>query len=70
LLALHCSDYDGVDEKHWPPLRGVIDWAAFLAALQAAGFTGPFHYEAALDGKTPAEKLAFVQANYAQVMGL
>jgi sugar phosphate isomerase/epimerase len=69
LFALHCSDYDGVDEKHWPPLRGVIDWAAFLAALEAAGFRGPFHYEATLDGQTPAERLAFLEANYSRLMG-
>jgi len=67
LFALHCSDYDGVDEQHWPPLRGVINWAAFLAALSAAGFSGPFHYEAALDGQTPAERLAFLEANYLQL---
>lgn len=68
LFALHCSDYDGVDEKHWPPLRGVIDWSAFLAALSAAGFSGPFHYEATLDGQTPAERLAFLEANFSRVM--
>ena len=69
LLALHCSDYDGVDEKHWPPLRGVIDWPAFIAALREAGFSGPFHYEAALEGRTPAERLAFLERNFGQVMG-
>ena len=67
LFALHCSDYDGVDEKHWPPLRGVIDWSAFLAALSAAGFACPFHYEATLDGQTPAERLACLEANYAEL---
>lgn len=68
LFALHCSDYDGVDGKHWPPLRGVIDWAAFLSALRATGFSGPLHYEAALDGQTPAERLAFLEANFSQLM--
>ena len=68
LFALHCSDYDGVDEQHWPPLRGVIDWAAFLAALSAVGFSGPFHYEAALVGQTPAERLASLEANYSRLM--
>ena len=67
LIALHCSDYDGVDEKHWPPLRGVIDWPAFFDALVAAGFSGPFHYEAGLDGETPAERLAFLEGNFAQL---
>ncbi|MBI2438028.1 MAG: sugar phosphate isomerase/epimerase [Lentisphaerae bacterium] len=68
LFALHCSDYDGVDEKHWPPLRGVIDWAAFRSALKATGFAGPLHYEAALDGQTPAERLVFLEANFLQLM--
>jgi len=69
LFALHCSDYDGVDEKHWPPGRGVIDWAAFLSALRAIRFPGAFHYEARLDGETPAERLAFLERNYAELMG-
>jgi sugar phosphate isomerase/epimerase len=68
LFTLHCSDYDGVDEKHWPPLRGVIDWRAFIAALQDAGYTGPLHYEANLPGETPAERLAFLEANFAQLI--
>ncbi|MGD0092031.1 MAG: sugar phosphate isomerase/epimerase family protein [Planctomycetota bacterium] len=68
LFTLHCSDYDGVDEKHWPPLRGVINWAAFLAALSAAGYSGPFHYEADLDGRTPAERLAFLERSFSQLM--
>jgi sugar phosphate isomerase/epimerase len=68
LTALHCSDYDGVDEKHWPPLRGAIDWAALLSALRDTGFTGAFHYEAHLDGETPEERLAFLEANYREVM--
>jgi|GEM_PF-2835545 len=65
LIALHCSDYAGVDEKHWPPGRGVIDWAAFLAALREVGFRGPLHYAAALEGSTPGERIAFVAGNYA-----
>lgn len=68
LLALHCSDYDGVDEKHWVPLRGVIDWAAFLAALRHAAFPGPVHYEAQLEGGTPAERLTFLEENFSRLM--
>lgn len=70
LFALHCSDYDGVDEKHWPPMRGVVDWAGFLSALSAIGFAGPVNYEAHFDGQTPAERLAFLEANYARLMAL
>jgi len=70
LFALHCSDYDGVDEKHWPPLRGVIDWAAFLSALSSIGFSYPLNYEATLDGETPAERLGFLEANYLRLMSI
>ena len=68
LFTLHCSDYDGVDERHWPPLRGVIGWGAFLASLRASGCSGPILYEATLDGQTPAERLACLEANFAQLM--
>lgn len=67
LIALHCSDYDGVDEKHWPPGQGVIDWDAFLTALLEARFVGPFHYEAGLDGDTAAERLSFLESNYSEL---
>ena len=43
--AVHISDYDGVDERHWVPGRGVIDWPAVVAALARAGFAGPFMFE-------------------------
>ncbi len=68
LIALHCSDYDGIDEKHWPPMRGVVDWAAFLSALRDVGFDGPLNYEAILEGDTPAQRLAFLEDNYANLI--
>jgi len=45
--AVHISDYDGQDEKHWPPGRGVIDWDEVISALAEAGFPGPFMFEVA-----------------------
>jgi sugar phosphate isomerase/epimerase len=67
LIALHCSDYDGVDEKHWPPGQGVINWTDFLQALKDVHFPGPLHFEATLDGQTPAERLAFLEINFRQL---
>lgn len=45
IVSLHISDYDGLDEKHWVPGRGVIDWNAVLSALARAGYEGPFMFE-------------------------
>jgi len=54
--AVHISDYDGQDEKHWPPGRGVIDWDAVIAALAEAGFPGPLMFEVvSRKGEDPVE---------------
>ena len=70
LFTLHLSDYDGVDEKHWMPGEGVIDWAGFMQALTAIDYAGPFNYEAKPHGNTPAEKLADLEANFGRLCRL
>lgn len=33
--AFHISDYDGIDELHWHPGQGIIDWPAVMKAIKA-----------------------------------
>lgn len=33
--AFHLSDYDGVDERHWFPGQGILDWPAVMKAIRA-----------------------------------
>ncbi len=54
-VTLHVSDYDGIDERHWIPGRGINDWTALIQALKATGYRGPFMFESA---GTPDEKVA------------
>lgn len=65
LTALHLSDYDGVDEKHWLPGQGVVAWQPFFTALAEVGYQGPYTYEAKLPSATFEERLAALQRNYA-----
>lgn len=44
--TVHISDNDGIDERHWAPGQGVIDWDAVVAALGQIGYAGPFVFEA------------------------
>jgi sugar phosphate isomerase/epimerase len=70
LLTLHCSDNDGVDERHWLPgdPRGVVDWDAFFRGLAAARYRGPFVYELRpLDLDVP-ETLACIVENFGAVV--
>lgn len=46
ITTLHISDFDGVQQKHWMPGRGVIDWPLVIDELVKAGYSGPFMYEA------------------------
>ena len=48
IVTLHVSDYDFVDEKHWLPGEGRVDFHALYAALLRAGYTGPWMYELGL----------------------
>jgi sugar phosphate isomerase/epimerase len=68
IWTLHISDNDGVDEKHWLPGEGVIDWRALLHALDRVGYDGPFLYEVSRGDKGLAERLADFGENYARLM--
>lgn len=45
IVALHVSDYDGLDERHWLPGEGKNDWQAIYNALNEVGYDGPWVYE-------------------------
>ena len=45
IAAVHFSDYDGLDERHWMPGEGIINWSAIVAALSEVGYKGPLLYE-------------------------
>jgi len=47
-LSLHIQDNNGVpmQDLHWMPGDGTIDWAQFLTALKRCGYTGAFVLEA------------------------
>lgn len=46
LETLHISDHDGVDERHWVPGKGIVDWADFVAGLDGIGYEGCLVHEA------------------------
>lgn len=67
LITLHVSDYDGYDEKHWLPGRGLNDWPALLAALEEIGYDGVFLYEISQENAGDLQRL---KENHRQLCGL
>lgn len=45
IITTHVSDYDFIDEKHWLPFEGKIDWKETAEALKDIGYSGPWLYE-------------------------
>ena len=45
IITLHVSDYDFVNERHWLPGEGKVDWQGVIAALREIGYSGPWPYE-------------------------
>ncbi|WPX41264.1 sugar phosphate isomerase/epimerase family protein [Akkermansia sp. N21116] len=45
IATLHISDYDRINERHWIPGKGVIQWVPLIRQLQEDGYQGPFMFE-------------------------
>ena len=65
IVSTHLSDCDFLDERHWLPGEGEIDWPAVMEALCEVGYEGPLLYEVS-PFHTPAtiERRALTFADY------
>ena len=48
IITTHISDYDFVNERHWLPGEGKINWQELLSVLDEIGYGGPWMYELSL----------------------
>ncbi len=48
IITTHISDYDFVNERHWLPGEGKVDWQEVIAVLNELGYDGPWLYEMGL----------------------
>lgn len=56
IVHTHISDYDFVEERHWFPGEGKIDWPQVYGALRDAGYSGVWNYEVGLAGAKIADR--------------
>ena len=45
IITTHISDYDFVNERHWLPGEGKVDWQEVISVLREIGYSGPWIYE-------------------------
>ncbi|MFA6730097.1 MAG: sugar phosphate isomerase/epimerase family protein [Eubacteriales bacterium] len=71
LQTIHVSDYDFINERHWLPGEGKIDWAGFMDMLDEVRYSNPFIYEVGYESLTrnrprPLENADFIK-NFAEL---
>jgi len=69
ILTLHISDYDGISERHWLPMQGMMDWPGMINALRQVDYPGPFLYEVRFEASTISDVIERIEENYDQLMG-
>ncbi len=53
IITTHLSDYDGEDERHWLPGKGIVPWKMIFERLENTGYSGPYLFELKLNGEKP-----------------
>ena len=63
IVTLHVSDYDFIDERHWAPGKGKIDWAELIELLKNVGYNGYFLNEVAavMESEKTAENITMAE---------
>ena len=61
LIALHMQDTDAVEDRHWPPGLGTVNWRRVSAALIEIGFDGAWTFEVGAGASGPAATAALVR---------
>ena len=61
LIALHLQDTDAIEDRHWPPGLGNINWRRVSAALIEIGFDGAWTFEVGTGAAGPAATAALIR---------
>lgn len=62
IIGLHVSDRDNINERHWLPGKGIVDFNDVISALEEIGYNDYFTYEVA--AMKTAEDVKNVAENY------
>jgi len=64
LTTIHISDFDGIDERHWLPGKGIIDWPSVWQSLEGIGYDGPWLYESSAIYDDPEANIRAIEENF------
>jgi len=56
LFAVHLSDNDGLEDRHWIPFTGIVDWERVCYILHKARYAHPLLLEVENNGQIPTDE--------------
>lgn len=67
IVTTHVSDYDFLNERHWLPGEGKVDWQEILGLLRQCNYSGAWLYEVSFDfSKTRNRQRLLCARDFAQ----
>jgi len=63
IISVHVSDFDFVNERHWMPGEGDIDWKALFDKLMNKGYNGVWMYELGLEAPKSINRRALTYSD-------
>lgn len=56
IITVHVSDYDFINERHWLPGEGKIDWKEFINKFNQINYNGVWMYEISLANESTMKR--------------
>lgn len=57
IITTHLSDFDGIDERHWDPGEGIINWKELVKTLEDNGYNAPYVFEISFYNRERSEEV-------------
>jgi len=57
VITTHLSDFDGIDERHWDPGDGIINWKELIKTLDDNGYNAPYVFEISFYDRERSEEV-------------
>lgn len=68
VITTHLSDFDGEDERHWYPGRGINNWKEIVRVLEEKEYTGPWVFEVGYpEGEATPQELEKLVAEWEKI---
>ena len=65
IITTHVSDYDMIDERHWLPGEGKVDWVEMITLLEETGYQGVWLYELGFDAPNTIDRRVLTWQDFA-----